>query len=79
MKCPKCKRKFTVPENLMSGAMVTEAFVDGRYVTMCPLCYADDHLIRHGVKWNPKGEMAKEMFEEAKKQYPDWKEVEVQK
>lgn len=70
--CPICKRKFKVPEYL--GALVVDAFVDGKYITMCPLCYAENVLRIHGIPWDPVGEIASEMFEEAKQQYPKWKQ-----
>jgi len=60
--CPICERLF--PDEPFP--LVTQAFIDGRYVTMCPLCYADDHLKRHGVEWNPQGEIAASMYEQAK-------------
>jgi hypothetical protein len=66
--CPRCNREFY--DNPIP--LVTQAFVDGEYVEMCPLCYAEDVQKIHGIKWNPKGETASLMFEEAKKQYPDW-------
>ena len=66
MKCPICKRKFP-------AGLIADAFVGGKSVTMCPLCYGDDHLRRHKVEWNPVGEIASEMFEEAKQLYPDWR------
>ena len=72
--CPRCNRSFN--DNPI-GSLVTQAFIDGRYVTICPLCYDIDHLGRHGCLWNPKGEIASAMFQEAVNQHPEhnaWRE-----
>lgn len=72
-KCPNCSRVFEDACDRGVGSIVTLAFVGGKYTEMCPLCYAEDHKIRHSASWNPKGEIASAMFEEAKHQYPDWR------
>ena len=69
-KCPICKRKFS---DEAMGPLVVPAFVDWHYVDMCPLCYGDKHLKTHGCSWEPTGEIAAAMFEEAKRQFPDWR------
>ena len=51
--------------------MVVEAFINGGYITTCPLCYAEDIKEMTGLPWTPAGSMAAEMLEEAKKQYPE--------
>lgn len=72
--CPICKREFPDwTESDCRLVLITNAFLDGGYVRMCPLCYADDHKIRHGVDWHPVGKLASQMFEEAKKLYPQEK------
>lgn len=69
--CPICKRLFN---DEPVGPLITDAFIDGRYIRMCPLCYADDLFRRTGHVWDPGDETtAALMFEEAKKQYPDWR------
>lgn len=61
--CPKCGRRFRNPDT----QVVTQAFVDGQYVTECPICYAKDFRRIHGIRWNPRGEIASWMFSEAKR------------
>ena len=61
--CPICKRKF--PDEPIT--LVTEAYIDGRWQRMCPLCYADNHKEIHGTAWKPKGEIAKDMYRLARK------------
>ena len=58
-KCPQCKRFF--PDTPVR--LVTEAYIDGRFIRMCPLCYADHYYQAHGIHWNPTGEMASLMLE----------------
>lgn len=68
--CPICKREFPdCTESECYLDLVINAFVDGEYVMMCPLCYADNHKRIHGVEWNPVGELARQMYEEARKLY----------
>lgn len=72
--CPKCYRKFkTNPDNGIA-TIVTEAYIDGEWIRLCPLCYSESVKQIHGIKWNPKGEIASAMFEEAKRQYPKWRQ-----
>lgn len=69
--CPICKRKFPdCTESKCCLDLVVNAFIDGEYVKMCPLCYADNHKRISGVEWHPTGELASQMFEEAKNLYP---------
>ena len=69
--CPICKREFPdCSESECFLDLVVDAFVEGEHVTMCPLCYADDHKRIHSFNWQPKGELASLMYEEAKKLYP---------
>jgi hypothetical protein len=67
--CPICRRKFTLPEYL--GSIVAIAYINGKYVETCPLCYAKNVEKIHNIKWNPNFDsIAGQMFEEAKRQYP---------
>lgn len=72
--CPRCKRIFQDACDEGIGSIVTDAFIDGRYIEMCPLCYAEDFKKMHCSKWLPLGEIASAMFEEAKRQYPKWRQ-----
>lgn len=69
--CPICKREFPdCSESECHLDFVVQAFIDGKYITICPLCYADDFKKIHGCDWQPKGELASQIYEEAKKLYP---------
>jgi len=70
--CPICKREFPdCAESECCLDLVVDAFIDGKYITMCPLCYAKDFKRIHGVNWQPVGEMASMMYEEAKRLYSE--------
>ena len=70
--CPKCKRKFpTATESKCGLDLVTHAFIEGKHILMCPLCYGASIKTILGIEWNPMGESAKMMFEEAKELYPN--------
>lgn len=74
-RCPICKRTFPdCCESICHLDLVVDAFVDGLYIRMCPLCYADEHKRIHGFEWKPQGELASQMYEEAKLLYPKKKE-----
>lgn len=57
--CPQCKRRFKddpIP-------LVSYAIVRGKEKLMCPLCYAAEHKLIHGVEWNPsEGSQAELMY-----------------
>jgi len=73
--CPKCKRVFEYPvEDVpMVGTLTPTAFINGHPESMCPLCYAEAVRRIHGIEWEPQGEMAQEVFEMAKKMFPNWR------
>ncbi len=47
--------------------LVTEAFVGGQFVTACPLCYGQDIRRMTGRPWEPQGQIAAMMLEEAQR------------
>ena len=73
--CPICKRLF--PD--YPFPLVTQAYINGQYITMCPLCYADDHLKRYRVPWNPIGKKAAAMYEQAKQYRREEKLIDTRK
>lgn len=67
-RCPICKRNFPDATESECGLdLITLAFIGGKHVETCPLCYADNIKRIHGIEWLPRGELAKLMYEEAKK------------
>lgn len=50
----------------MPSALIIPAFINGRHIPMCPLCYAKTHKQIHGQKWIPaEGSVAESMLIEA--------------
>jgi hypothetical protein len=62
-RCPRCGRRFRDP----SIPIVTCAFINGKYREECPLCYAKDFRKMTGIRWEPSGEVASFMLQEARR------------
>ena len=57
--CSKCLRGF--PPDLLNSACISGSYT----LPICPLCYGDIHKEIHGFSWQPTGEIASDLLEQA--------------